>query len=254
MSIGSIGVREVVHHPNLHKDWHRHEFGSFVFTIEGFSREWFADCQYERSARSVLYRPAGARHRDLIGPRGARCLVLELSPASDELAPCSPALAQPSFFRLGAIAGLAQRAYAEWLLGDCASNFVIQALTLEMIAWLIRENGSRRTAAPPVWLRRVKQHLDESCSETPSLTELAGIAGVHSTHLARQFRSHFGQSIGEYLRQKRIDMAKDLLIKTRRALTDIALDIGFCHHAHFTTVFKRSTGISPSSFRRIFSA
>ena len=254
MSIGSIGVREVVHHPNLHKDWHRHEIGSFVFTIEGFSREWFADCQYERPARSVLYRPAGARHRDVIGPRGARCLVLELPLKSSEFAQCGPALDQPKIFRLDAVAGLAQHAYAEWLLGDCASNLVIHALTLEIIACLIRYNGTRRATVPPLWLRRVKQRLDEGFSEPLSLTELAGIAGVHSTHLARQFRSHFGQSVGEYLRQRRIDAARDLLVTTRRPLTEIAFDTGFCHQAHFTAVFKRSTGISPSSFRRIFSA
>ncbi len=220
-----------------------------MFTIAGSSCEWFANRQYERPARSVLYRPAGARHRDSVGPQGARCLVLELP---GELNLRCTALDEPRFFRLGPVSGLAQRAYAEWLRHDCASEFVIQALTLEMVAHLLRQNSTPASAVPPFWLRRVKQRLDEGFSETPRLTELADIAGVHPTHLARQFRSQFGSSVGEYLRLRRIDVAKDLLLTTRRSLTEIALDTGFSHHAHFTTTFRRSVGISPSTFRRMF--
>ncbi len=252
VSNGNLTVREIFHNPHLQKDWHTHDSGCFVFTIQGSSCEWFADRHFERPARSVLYRPAGARHRDLVGPQGARCLVLELPSISEAINPCCAALDEPRFFRLGAVAGLAERAYAEWLRPDCASELVIQALTLEMMAHLLRQNCTPAKAVPPFWLRRVKQRLDEGFSETPRLSELADIAGVHPTHLARQFRSQFGFSVGEYLRLRRIEKAKDLLVITRRSLTDIALDIGFSHHAHFTATFRRLVGISPSTFRRMF--
>ena len=65
--------------------------------------------------------------------------------------------------------------------------------------------------------------------------ELSSIAGVHPSHLARKFRSCYKKSIGEYLRQRRVDVAIDLLVGSNLSLTEIALATGFAHHAHFMT-------------------
>jgi AraC family transcriptional regulator len=116
-------------------------------------------------------------------------------------------------------------------------------------AHLIRRDERSTGVEPPVWLRRVKQRLDEDFAETPSLAELAGIGGVHPTHLARHFRRHYRSTIGEYLRQRRVDAATELLSQKTLSLTEIALESGFSSHGHLCTVFKRITGMTPSEFR-----
>ena len=247
-----LTVREIVHAPGLRKDWHSHELGVFALTLNGFSTERFANAQYERSQMSVLFRPPKLRHSDFVGPHGAKCLLVEFSAAwICTFARSSTAVVEPSLHQFGVIPNLAQRVYREWLQNDNASPIAIEALALEMVAHLVREGETKRCARSPFWLRKVIQRLDEGFSSTPTLTELAELAGVHPTHLAREFRHHYGKSVGEYLRRRRVDAACQMLVQTDRPLVEIALETGFAHHAHFAVIFKRFVGLTPSEFRRL---
>ncbi len=69
-------------------------------------------------------------------------------------------------------------------------------------------------------------------------------------HLAHIFRAEVGLPVHQYLQRARLARALDLLLETERELTDIALDLGFSSHSHFTAVFRRMIGLSPSAFRR----
>lgn len=248
-----VNVRELVHLAGSRKDWHSHDSYDFVLTLSGCSTEWFTRSHYERSERTVLFRPAGARHRDCFSPMGARHLLFEFSAGWVDGFPRSrSALEQPQLCRFGPIAILAERAYREWLEDDNASGIAVQALALEMVAHLIREGQPRPGARSPLWLRKVKERIDEGFAQTPSLAELANIAGVHPTHLARQFRHHYRRTIGECLRQRRVDAARELLVHSHLSLTEIALDTGFAHQAHFSVIFKRFVGLTPGEFRRLF--
>jgi len=135
-------------------------------------------------------------------------------------------------------------------LSDTASPLAIEALALEIAAHLIRDGERCTKLTPPLWLRRVKQRLDEDFRETPSLAELARIGDVHPTHLCRHFRRHYYATIGEYLRQRRVDAAIQLLSRTTLSLTEVALESGFSSHAQFCTIFKRATGTTPGYFRQ----
>jgi AraC family transcriptional regulator len=158
-------------------------------------------------------------------------------------------LGVPSFHKRGLITQLAKRAYREWRLNDSVSPISIQALALEIAAYLVREDEASAGAQPPIWLKRVRQRLDDAFTETPKLAELAKIGGVHPTHLARHFRKHYHATVGEYLRRRRVDAAMEFLSEKRISLTEVALESGFSSHGHLCTVFKRTTGMTPSEFR-----
>jgi AraC family transcriptional regulator len=157
----------------------------------------------------------------------------------------------PGFHQSSTIKRLILQSHREWLLNDTASELAIQGLVLEIAAHLVRQKETRGGAAPPLWLRRVRLRLDEEFAETPSLTELAGVAGVHPTHLARHFRRYYRTSIGEYLRQRRVHVATGLLSRQNLTLTEVALESGFSSHGHLCTVFKRATGMTPGEFQRM---
>jgi hypothetical protein len=53
----------------------------------------------------------------------------------------------------------------------------------------------------------------------------------------------------EYLLHQRIEHAKSLLSDTEMPLAEVALTVGFCTQAHFSTVFKRMTGETPARWR-----
>ena len=53
-----------------------------------------------------------------------------------------------------------------------------------------------------------------------------------------------------YLLQQRVARARELLRASNLALTDIALQLGFASHSHFSTAFRSETGLPPSEYRR----
>jgi AraC family transcriptional regulator len=251
-TIDNFVLSEIVYPPSFRIPWHAHELAAFAFTYSGSTSEVFSRTRVDRTERGVLVRPAGEKHSDTVGDQGAKCFLIELSGNwVGSLPRFGSVMQQPKFHPSGVITSLLQRAYREWLQSDTASRIAVQALALETAAHLIRDSEKPRGAEPPLWLRQVKQRLDDTFADNPSLAELAKQGGVHPAHLARHFRRYYGASIGEYLRKRRVEAAMQMLANPDVSLTEIALAAGFAHHAHFTTAFKRFTGLTPSEFRRL---
>jgi AraC family transcriptional regulator len=101
----------------------------------------------------------------------------------------------------------------------------------------------------PKWLERVRNILEQRFAEPFKLSEIAAEAGVHPVHLAREFRKHYGTSVGEYLRRVRIEYACRELMGSNVAVTSIAFAAGFADQSHFSRTFKRLCGMTPGRYR-----
>jgi AraC-like DNA-binding protein len=66
--------------------------------------------------------------------------------------------------------------------------------------------------------------------------------------VARQFRKHYGTTIGEFVRQTRIEYARHRLCNSDLSTVEIALESGFAHQAHFSNVFKKVMGMTPGRY------
>ena len=102
----------------------------------------------------------------------------------------------------------------------------------------------------PGALRRVKESVEARIAESLSLRSLAGIAGLSECHFSRAFKQSVGMPPHRYVNTRRIHVASALVRDTDRALTDIALEVGFFDHSHFTRMFVRVTGETPRAHRR----
>src|ERR687898_58335 len=96
-----------------------------------------------------------------------------------------------------------------------------------------------------------RHRIHAELSHRPSLSSLARAVGVHPVTLARAFRQAFGCTVGEYVRQLRIERAAHQLAGTELSLAEIALAAGFSDQSHFSNMFRERTGLSPSKFRRV---
>ena len=103
-------------------------------------------------------------------------------------------------------------------------------------------------------LKRVVEYVDAHLGGRITLASMAAAAGLTPMHFAAQFRSATGLRPHDYVLQRRIERARELLRDPRRALLDVALSVGFQTQAHFTTVFKRFVGAPPHRWRRLMSA
>jgi AraC family transcriptional regulator len=98
----------------------------------------------------------------------------------------------------------------------------------------------------------VKEFLRENFHAPPRLNEIAAAVDIHPTHLARVFRQFEHCTVGDYIRQLRIEFARERILKSNEPLVQIALAAGFADQTHFTRSFKRITGMAPTEFRSIF--
>jgi AraC family transcriptional regulator len=87
----------------------------------------------------------------------------------------------------------------------------------------------------------VDSHLDGPLT----LQGLAKLAHVSRAHFVRRFRAVTGVSPHRYITMRRIEKAKQLLLHTSTALSEIGPAVGFAHQSHFTQPFHAETGITP---------
>jgi AraC family transcriptional regulator len=101
------------------------------------------------------------------------------------------------------------------------------------------------------WQQRVvTAHIDEHLSETVRLATLARLARLSSFHFCRAFKQTFGMPPHRYHTDRRIEHAKDLLAERKRTVTDIGLSVGYSETSSFSAAFRKSTGLTPSAYRR----
>jgi AraC family transcriptional regulator of adaptative response / methylphosphotriester-DNA alkyltransferase methyltransferase len=86
--------------------------------------------------------------------------------------------------------------------------------------------------------------------ETLTLQVLADQLHISPYHLHRTFKRITGHTPAEHIRTTRLTQAKKLLVETDQAITDIAMAVGFSNVGHFSTVFQKQCGFTPSAYRR----
>jgi hypothetical protein len=105
----------------------------------------------------------------------------------------------------------------------------------------------------PGWARELKEIIQDQIDTnlTLSLKEISQTLDVHPSYLSREFSKYFDNlSFGDYIRKLRIEKAIHLLENSNYKLAEIAYLTGFSDQSHFTRIFKKHTGKSPSEYRK----
>lgn len=101
-------------------------------------------------------------------------------------------------------------------------------------------------------LKTVQEYVEATLAQPISLHRLAELAGVGPRHFERAFRQALGVPPHAYVLQRRIAVARHLLL-TELALSvqEIAARTGFSSASHLAFAFRRQTGCSPLEYRRL---
>lgn len=99
-------------------------------------------------------------------------------------------------------------------------------------------------------IEQVCAHLAANYRQKFSLTEVAARFYLSPYYLSRLFRRVTGQSIVDYLNNRRIEAAQKLLETTELSISAIAEQTGFASAAHFRRVFREVMDISPLQYRK----
>jgi AraC family transcriptional regulator len=246
--VAGFTLREMVHEPGTRVPRHSHERAHVAFVLRGAFTERCERRELACRPLSVSFLAPGLTHSDDFQDR-VRCLLVEIAPGQlDRLREVLP-MRDPVFLQGGTAAWLLMRLYQEARETDAASALAVEGLALEVLAAVSREQSASSMGCPPRWLMRAKGLIDARFRESRTHDELAKAVGVHPVHLANQFRKHFNRTIGEHVRGLRIEHATRQLATSDVPLAEIALSSGFADQSHFSKVFKRLAGTTPSQFR-----
>ena len=102
---------------------------------------------------------------------------------------------------------------------------------------------------PACRLRRVTQYIQDNLHRKLRLVELSAHVHMSPYHFARLFKRSTGTPPHRFVLRRRIDRATTLLTTGELSIAEVARLVGFQTTSHFTTVFRRITGITPSAYR-----
>jgi AraC family transcriptional regulator len=225
---------------------HEHGDPYLCLVAAGAYRQRSGGREAECTRGSLLVHPQGHRHANCFSPHGARCLNLFLSTSLCSEESVNRLFADHRLLHLPDSGNLLVRIERELTTSDAAAELALQAAVLDLVAQTCRLDEH----ALPRWMAQVMARLHDDPLMSPSLGELAKLADVHPAHLARTFRRVHGVSVGEYLRNLRVGLARQALRDRQLSIADIATQAGFTDQSHFAKVFRRQTGQTPSDFRR----
>ena len=92
-------------------------------------------------------------------------------------------------------------------------------------------------------------YIEAHSAEKFSLQAMAEAMFVNGSYLLRVFKANTGHTLLWYHNHVRCEKAKALLDTRERSISRIGEDVGFASSAHFSHVFKKMTGMTPSEYR-----
>jgi len=99
-------------------------------------------------------------------------------------------------------------------------------------------------------MHRVLEHIDRELDEQLELDALARVANFSPFHFHRLFTAWFGETLGEYVRRRRLEVAAQRLVaQPRLPVLEVALAVGFGSTEAFARAFKTRFGATPSAWR-----
>lgn len=230
---------------------HAHENSYFCFVLQGAYTERYGNREVICQPSTLGFRKSGETHEALVHGADTRVFVLEISLSwIEKLRVDSLALGSSAEFNARATSQLGARLNREFHQTDSAAKLAIEGLALELLAEAARQ-PSRRIGVAPTWLRQAREMIREQFPEALRLGQIAAQVGVHPVYLATAFRQKFGVTIGEFVRQLRIEHACAEIVKGDLPLTAIALQAGFVDQSHFSKVFKLYMGMTPRKYRSL---
>jgi two-component system response regulator YesN len=122
--------------------------------------------------------------------------------------------------------------------------FLEDVLTLAQIL----QNGKR---GKNHWLvERAKRYIEENFHKELRAFDVARAINITPNYFSALFKQELGKSFSEYLNELRVEKAKHLLTETSCRVFEIAEQVGYKDYKYFVHVFKKLTGVTPTSYRK----
>jgi len=100
-------------------------------------------------------------------------------------------------------------------------------------------------------IRLIIDHIDASYTEDLTLGQLAEQFNISLGYLSSLFKKETGKTYSEYVMDKRLQLAKELLADASLSVQEVVERTGYKDYFHFNKLFKKRFGITPSKYRKM---
>lgn len=142
----------------------------------------------------------------------------------------------------------------QWFLDHQQNGLLNEATTRSLVLLLLDELLLRISSHKSTsWLAAaIEESIAKEFSRSPRLDSIAKKLGYSADYLDRVFKKAKGKTIPQFIRERRIQEARGLLMESNLLLKEIAQRCGFANPAHFTRSFQSASGMTPQQFRGLF--
>jgi len=129
---------------------------------------------------------------------------------------------------------------------------LVVLLTFDLIRFA---SGTERRSADGSGLsanqiRLVTDYMESHLNEKTTISELAKLVDLTRFHFIRSFKQSVGVPPHQFMIQRRVERAKEMLAERNNSIADVAVRSGFNSSIQLSRAFRRVVGVTPSEFRR----
>ena len=134
---------------------------------------------------------------------------------------------------------------------DCCNNMAEIVYIHDQMAldFVCRMRTLKKNAASSKQVADAIDYIYVHLMDRITINDLAAAICVSPAHLSRIFKQETGISVSEYIRQRKIDMAKNLLRFSTYDFADIAAMLSYSSQSHFIQHFRSQVGMTPKVYR-----
>ena len=110
----------------------------------------------------------------------------------------------------------------------------------------VREKGAYRD------IDRALAYIQENYQKDINMASVSNYLNIDYTNFSKKFKQATGGNFSGYLKKLRIEGAKSMLASSREPISQIAEKLSFGNTKHFITTFKKTVGITPTEYRRLY--
>ena len=154
----------------------------------------------------------------------------------------------PSEIMLSLIHALSMLRYETGASGHRKELLLLKALLLETID-MVKKDEIKQLSKSELSFKLVKEYIDHNYHLPINVEQICHDLGYNPSYISRMFKKLGNQNIKNYLEERRMTAAKEMLSNVELRLAQIARQCGYSSEAYFIKVFKKFYGITPGEFR-----
>jgi AraC-like DNA-binding protein len=230
---------------------HSHDHAQLVFGLSGLLDFEIAGHGSQVTRQTLAVVPSDAQHA-CGSRRGSQCLVLDVpseywlqQQLGRHLDATRRLLEKPAAISLNP----AQSQLVSWLAASPINDPVIARQGAALLLASLANDHSAAPIAKRLPLAALDAHIDRHAAHPLQVSDLARLAGLSAARFHVRFLAETGQTPMDYVRNRRLQLARQLLQGSNLAIGEIAARVGYSSQSAFSAVLSRHLGVTPRQLR-----